>query len=147
MTLGEDLMSKFTSAEIEYLQGQRLGRLATVSAKGEPHVVPNSFRYNPEHDTLDLGGHHLADTKKYRDALRYGRVAFVVDDVLPPWKPRMIEVRGTVVGLPEGGKAINQNFSPAILRLSPTYIVSFGINDDVVRPAVKEVRYSGRKVV
>ena len=146
MQAHEDMMSKFTAAEMEYLKSQRLGRLATVSASGEPHVVPNSFRYNPEHDTLDLGGHHLADTKKYRDALRYGRVAFVVDDVLPPWKPRMIEVRGSVEALPEGGKEINQNFSPEILRLKLTYIVSFGINDDEVRPASKQVRYSGRKV-
>ncbi len=139
-------MSKFTPEEIAYLQSQRLGRLATVSADGEPHVVPVSFRYNPEHDTIDIGGHRIASTKKYRDALRYGRVAFVVDDVTPPWKPRMLEVRGTVEGLPEGGQAIVASFSPEMLRITPTRIISFGLNSDVVEPAQGRVDYSSRKV-
>src|SRR5579875_1001507 len=75
-------MSKFTPEEIEFLQSQRLGRLATVNEKGDPHVVPVSFRYNPEHDTIDIGGHNIVPTKKYREAVRHGRVAFVVDDVM-----------------------------------------------------------------
>ena len=139
-------MSKFTPEEIAYLQSQRLGRLATVSEKGEPHVVPVSFRYNPEQDSIDIGGHNIVPTKKYRDAVRYGRVAFVVDDVLPPWKPRMIEVRGTVEGLPEGGKAIVEAFSPEILRITPTRIISFGLNSDIVRPGEGRVDISSRKV-
>ena len=140
------MMSKFTPEEIAYLQSQRLGRLATVSQKGEPHVVPVSFRYNPEHDSIDIGGHNIVPTKKYRDAVRYGRVAFVVDDVLPPWKPRMIEVRGTVEGLAEGGKEIMEAFSPEILRISPTRIVSFGLNSDIVQPGQARVDFSSRKV-
>ena len=140
------MMSKFTPEEIAYLQSQRLGRLATVSEKGEPHVVPVSFRYNPEQDSIDIGGHNIVPTKKYRDAVRYGRVAFVVDDVLPPWKPRMIEVRGTVEGLPEGGKAIVEAFSPEILRITPTRIISFGLNSDIVRPGEGRVDISSRKV-
>ena len=139
-------MSKFTPEEIAYLQSQRLGRLATVGEKGEPHVVPVSFRYNPEQDSIDIGGHNIVPTKKYRDAVRYGRVAFVVDDVLPPWKPRMIEVRGTVEGLPEGGKAIVEAFSPEILRITPTRIISFGLNSDIVRPGEGRVDFSSRKV-
>lgn len=139
-------MSKFTPEEIAYLQSQRLGRLATVSQQGEPHVVPVSFRYNPEHESIDIGGHNIASTKKYRDAVRYGRAAFVVDDVLPPWRPRMIEVRGTVEGLPEGGKEIMEAFAPEILRITPTRIVSFGLNSDIVQPAQARVDYSSRKV-
>ena len=38
-------MSAFTDKEIEYLDEQRLGRLATVDAEGRPHVVPVAFRY------------------------------------------------------------------------------------------------------
>ena len=140
------MMSKFTPEEIAYFQSQRLGRLATVSEKGELHVVPVGFRYNPEQDSIDIGGHNIVPTKKYRDAVRYGRVAFVVDDVLPPWKPRMIEVRGTVEGLPEGGKAIVEAFSPEILRITPTRIISFGLNSDIVRPGEGRVDYSSRKV-
>ncbi len=139
-------MSKFTPEEIVYLQSQRLGRLATVSEQGEPHVVPVSFRYNPEHESIDIGGHNIVSTKKYRDAVRYGRVAFVVDDVLPPWKPRMIEVRGMVEGLPEGGKEIVESFSPEILRISPTRIISFGLNSEIVQPGQGRVDFSSRKV-
>jgi pyridoxamine 5'-phosphate oxidase family protein len=139
-------MSKFTPEEIAYLQSQRLGRLATVSENGEPHVVPVGFRYNPDRDSIDIGGHSIASTKKYRDAIRYGRVAFVVDDVLPPWKPRMIEIRGTVEGLPEGGKEIMKDFSPEILRITPTHIISFGLNSDIVQPGQGRVDYSSRKV-
>src|SRR5512140_3494705 len=127
-------MSRFTPQEIEYLQSQRLARLATLGANGDLHVVPLAFRYNPEHDTIDLGGHNFSTSKKYRDALRYGRVALVVDDVLPPWRPRFVEVRGTVEPFKEGGKNINAGFENEMLRLTPTYIVSIGVNDAEVMP-------------
>lgn len=139
-------MSRFTQTEIEYLQSQHLGRLATVNEHGDLHVVPVGFRYNPDHDTIDIGGHNIVPTKKYRDALRHGRVAFVVDDVLPPWKPRFVEVRGTVQAVSEGGKEINPRFAPDMLRLTPTYIVSIGVNDDIVHPGEGQVQYHGRAV-
>ena len=123
-------MSKFTPAEIEYLQSQRLGRLATINEKGDPHVVPVGFRYNAELDTIDIGGHNIAPTKKYREAVRHGRVAFVVDDVLPPWQARGIEVRGHAQAYPEGGKEIMKDFAPEIVRIKPTHLVSWGINDE-----------------
>jgi len=139
-------MSRFTAEEIAYLQSQRLGRLATVNEKGDLHVVPVGFRYNPEHDTIDIGGHNIVPTRKYREALRHGRVAFVVDDVLPPWTPRFVEVRGTVQAVAEGGKEIVKDFAPDILRITPTYIVSIGVNDDIVHPRQGRVQYHGRKV-
>jgi pyridoxamine 5'-phosphate oxidase family protein len=139
-------MSKFSDAEIAYLQSQRLGRLATVNQKGDLHVVPVGFRYNPEHDTIDIGGINIVPSKKYREALSHGRVAFVVDDVLPPWRPRFIEVRGTIEGISEGGKAIQEHFAPDILRITPTHIVSMGIDDDAVQPREGNVQYHSRKV-
>lgn len=141
------MMSRFTAAEIDYLTHQRLGRIATLGQNGDLHVVPASFRYNPDHDTIDIGGHDIVPSKKYHDALRYGRIAFVVDDVVtsPAWKPRLVEVRGTVEAVPEGGKAISPNFRPEILRLTPTYIVSMGVEDDVVHPGEDRVNYHGRK--
>jgi pyridoxamine 5'-phosphate oxidase family protein len=139
-------MTRFTQAEIDYLQSQRLGRLATVGANGDPHVVPVGFRYNPEADTIDIGGHNFSTSKKYRDALRHGRVAFVVDDILPPWKPRFLEVRGTVEAYSEGGNAINAGFAPDMLRITPTFIVSFGVNEEGFRPGEGQVNYHGRQV-
>ena len=139
-------MNRFTPQEIEYLQSQRLGRMATIDSKDDLHVVPVGFRYNPEEDTIDIGGHNIAVTKKYRDALRHGRIGFVVDDVLPPWKPRFVEVRGTVQAFSEGGNAINKGFASDILRLTPTYIVSFSINTEGIMPSQGTVNYNGRKV-
>lgn len=65
------------------------------------------------------------------------RVAFVVDDVLPPWRPRMIEIRGTVE-FDNAGKTIIQNFADEMVHLHPRRIVSFGIDSDE--------RFSGRDV-
>jgi pyridoxamine 5'-phosphate oxidase family protein len=139
-------MSRFAPLEIEYLQSQRLARLATLSANGDLHVVPLAYRYNPEFDAIDIGGHNFTNSKKYRDALRYGRVALVVDDVLPPWRPRFIEVRGTVEAFEEGGKDINAGFVSGILRITPTHIISLGINESVVMPGQGKVNYFSRKV-
>ena len=60
-------MNAFSEAEIEYLKGQRLGRLATVNAQGEPHIAPVGFHYNPEHDSIDIGGLDVAKTRKFHD--------------------------------------------------------------------------------
>ena len=81
-------MSKFTEAELEYLKTQRLGRLATVNERGEPQIAPVGFRYNAELDTIDIGGHNIAETQKFRNGACNGLASFVVDDVLPPWQPR-----------------------------------------------------------
>jgi pyridoxamine 5'-phosphate oxidase family protein len=121
-------MSVFTDKELEYLAGQRLGRIATVGHDGQPHVVPTSFRYNPEHDAIDVGGLRMSQTKKLRDVQRTGRASIVVDDVLPPWQPRMIEVRGTAAVIPTGGKALSERFEDVIVRIQPTRIISFGVD-------------------
>jgi pyridoxamine 5'-phosphate oxidase family protein len=131
----------FTKTELDYLAGQRLGRIATVGQDGQPHVVPTTFRYNPEHDAIDVGGMRMSQTKKVRDVQRTGRAAIVVDDVLPPWQPRMIEIRGTAEVLPSGGKAFGERFEDTIVRINPTRIISLGIDADqranarTVRPA------------
>lgn len=121
-------MSAFTEKEIEYLAGQRLGRVATVGPDGQPHVVPTSFRYNPEHDAIDVGGLRMSTTKKLRDVQRTGRASIVVDDVLPPWQPRMLEIRGTASVVDSGGQAINERFEDTIVRIQPARIIAFGID-------------------
>src|SRR5919108_5041139 len=120
-------MSVFTDKELDYLAGQRLGRIATVGPDGQPHVVPTSLRDNAEHDAIDVGGLRMSQTRKLRDVQRTGRVSIVIDDVLPPWQPRMIEVRGTAAVIPSGGKALNERFEDNMVRIQPTRIISFGI--------------------
>src|SRR5437588_7648341 len=87
-------MAVFTPAELEYLASQRLGRLATVDADGQLYVVPVGFTYNAELETIDIAGRNLRPSKKFKNVAHNGRVAFVVDDVLPPWQPRGVQVRG-----------------------------------------------------
>ncbi len=125
-------MSNFTAAEIAYFATQRLGRLATVNASGEPHVVPVSFRYNAELDTIDIGGHGIGKSKKFRDAGRQGKAAFVVDDVQPPWKARGLEVRGLAEVHATGGQEVNADFDPELIRIHPKRIISWGIDSDDV---------------
>lgn len=123
-------MSVFTDKELDYLAGQRLGRIATVGADGQPHVVPTSFRYNPDLDAIEVGGLRMSQTKKVRDVRRTGRASIVVDDVLPPWSPRMIEIRGTADVLSSGGKALSDNFEDTIVRITPVRIIAFGIDSE-----------------
>jgi pyridoxamine 5'-phosphate oxidase family protein len=114
-------VSVFTDAELRYLAGgQQLGRIATVGADGTPHVVPVAFFYNAARDTVDVGGSALADTKKFRDVERSGRVAIVVDDLAStdPWHPRGIEIRGR-------GEAIA--LPTPLIRIHPERIVTWGL--------------------
>jgi pyridoxamine 5'-phosphate oxidase family protein len=123
-------MSNFTPAELEYLASQKLGRLATVGKDGMPHVVPTSFRHNPELGSIDVGGHGLARSRKYADVAREGRAAIVVDDVLPPWRPRGIEIRGRAETVAEGGEAFGHGFDPEVIRIWPVRIRPWGLDEE-----------------
>jgi pyridoxamine 5'-phosphate oxidase family protein len=117
-------MSHFSPAEIAYINSQKLGRLATIDKDGAPNVVPVSFRYNAELDTIDIGGYQLASSKKFKNIQRDGRVSFVIDDVLPPWEPRGIEVRGVAEALATGN-----NFGDgALIRVTPLHLIAWGID-------------------
>jgi pyridoxamine 5'-phosphate oxidase family protein len=125
-------MSVFSPAEVAYLASQRLARIATAGPNGQPHVVPVSFRYNPDTDTIDVGGHGFAQRKKYRDVQSNPRVAIVIDDLasIDPWRPRMIEIRGVTEVLPTGGETIGRGFDPPMFRIWPKRIISIGIEGD-----------------
>lgn len=114
-------MSVFSKAELAYLRGdRRLARLATVGPDGIPHVTPVGWSLADDATVIEVGGHDLAVTKKFRDVARTGRAALVVDDVLPPWQPRAIEVRGRAEAI-EGP-------NPRI-RVHPGRIVSWGLDE------------------
>jgi pyridoxamine 5'-phosphate oxidase family protein len=132
-------MSNFTALELEYLVGQKLGRIATVGADGTPHVVPVTFRHNPATDTIDIAGHNLGTSKKFRDIRRGSRVAVVIDDVLPPWNPRGIEVRGTATALDQGGRDIDEQFDAELIRVTPERIIGWGLDTDAYQPNARSV--------
>jgi pyridoxamine 5'-phosphate oxidase family protein len=130
-------MSKFTEAELEYLKTQKLGRLATVNKNGEPQIAAVTFRYNPELDTIDIGGFDNGNTQKFRNIARNSLASFLIDDVLPPWKPRTLEIRGQAQALPEGGQTVSPNFSPALIRITPKRII---FTDTTTDPPLRSKR-------
>jgi pyridoxamine 5'-phosphate oxidase family protein len=114
-------MSVFRDAELRYLRGgQQLGRIATVGADDTPHVVPVGWIYNAASDTIDIGGHELEHSQKFRDVARSGRAAIVIDDLesTDPWRPRAVEVRGRAeaIALPT-----------PLIRIHPERIISWGL--------------------
>ncbi len=124
-------MSNFTPAEIESFKSQRLGRLATVNAAGEPHVVPVSFRYNAELDTIDIGGLNITQSKKFRDvacppgSLAGSRYADV-QKLSPPAVRRSCRV------LCQRSSAFSPSVSfPGVLKAKPITRIA-GQSDDVV---------------
>jgi pyridoxamine 5'-phosphate oxidase family protein len=122
-------MSTFTEKEIEYLRGQLLGRMATVGRDGSPHVVPVGFRLDPEDAVIEVGGHGMRGSKKWRDLEANPRVAFIVDDLerVDPWTPRGIEVRGRAELHEQGGERFGAGWDAAWVRIRPQRIVSWGV--------------------
>lgn len=119
-------MASFSDAELRYLLGEkRLGRLATVDADGLPHVVPVGWRYNPEEGTIDVSGRAFAATKKFRNARENPKAAFVVDDVVPPWRPRAVMIRGRASAV-EASAA-----EAAMIRIFLDEIFSWGLEPPV----------------
>ncbi|MDQ2894578.1 MAG: PPOX class F420-dependent oxidoreductase [Actinomycetota bacterium] len=105
-----------------YLHGERrLARIATVGQDGTPDVVPVGWTHNADTDTLDVAGHGLAETTKFRDVVCSGRAAIVVDDLAStnPFRPRTIEVRGRAEAI-TGPRPV--------IRIHPERIVSWGID-------------------
>ena len=122
-------MSAFTAAELDYLAGQRLGRLgrlATLGPDGAPQNRPVGFTYNPELDTIDIAGMNMASSRKYRNVAADGRVSFVVDDLAStdPWRPRGVEVRGRAETVPAG----------ELIRIHPERVLGWGLDSDAFAP-------------
>jgi pyridoxamine 5'-phosphate oxidase family protein len=65
----------------------------------------------------------LTRTRKFRDVARTGRAALVIDDVLPPWQPRGVEVRGRAEAI-EG--------DAPVIRIHPDRVVTWGIQSSEI---------------
>ena len=126
-------MSAFTESELDYLREQTLARVATVGPDGQPHVTPVTFHFNAGEDAIDVGGIAFGGTKKWRDAQGNPKVTLLVDDVLSnPRRARALEIRGEAEQHETGGDEINPrfpNFAPQFLRIRPTRIVSWGLEE------------------
>ncbi|MEN3356223.1 MAG: pyridoxamine 5-phosphate oxidase family protein [Mycobacteriales bacterium] len=143
-------MGIFTDGEIKYMAEQRLGRLATVTKKGDPHVIPVNYMYNPEHECIDIIGKEMTTSLKYKNIVGFPRASFVVDDVvsLMPYRTRLLHIRGAAEIVirkeddplptppsapkmtPEMIRLRNRTMSPEMIRIRVEKIVAAGLADD-----------------
>jgi len=114
--------ARFSEAEAEYLAENFLGRVATSSPSGQPHVVPVSYRFDGS--TITFGGWNITRSLKYRNLMANRKVAFVVDDIVStsPWKVRGVEVRGTA-------EPVISEDDVTMIRIIPLNIRSWGMGD------------------
>jgi pyridoxamine 5'-phosphate oxidase family protein len=120
----------FSESEISYLRGQRLGRLATEQPNGTLQVSPVGFRIDESNGTVDVAGFFMSTSQKYRNVAHNAKVALVVDDVpsVDPWRVRCVEIRGTAETIPPTHPATPGD-DDALIRIHPTRVISFGLED------------------
>ncbi len=107
---------RLSESEAEYLAEGVLGRLATVSPAGEPHVVPVAYRFDGE--CVTIGGWNMEGSLKFRNMVANGRAALVVDDIVSvdPWVVRGVEIRGTAEPVDEGRGGVEVKIRPRTVR-------------------------------
>jgi pyridoxamine 5'-phosphate oxidase family protein len=118
-------MATFTDAELEYLAGQRLARLATASREGQPDVSAVGFRVDG--DTITSGGIDLTKTVRYRHLLANPRATIVIDDLasVDPWRPRGLKVRGDAT--------LEEFDGRPLIRIHPRVVWSWNVNEGAER--------------
>ena len=125
-----------TGPEQRYLNGHRLGRLATVAPGGGPQVKPVGFAYNDELGTIDIYGLNMAQSAKYRNVQHQPQVAMVVDDGsgVGPAEVQFLEIRGvaeTVTSRTPPFPGADQD----IIRIHPQRVL--GLNIDPGQPGLQ----------
>lgn len=133
--MSTDGLAVFTQREIAYLMGQRIGRLATVAATGEPHVVPTGFDLDLEAGVIRIGAHDApgrGQRRVYRSNIETDpRVAFVVDDfsfATSPRTPRGVSIRGHAAIHQTGGERLGPGNGPVWIAIRPTWVSSWGLS-------------------
>ena len=118
-------MTVFSDAELAYLAGQRLARLATASSSGEPDV--SAVGFSVEGDAIVSGGMDITKTVRYRHLSENPQATVVIDDLesVEPWRPRGVKVRGSATIEVEDGRSQ--------IRVRPAVVWSWGINPDAAK--------------
>ena len=114
-------LALFSEEEAEYLAENFLGRVATVSPTGQPHVVPVAYEFDGA--VISFGGWNLRSSLKFRNLASNSKVAFVVDDIVSthPWRARGVEVRGRA-------SPREANGSP-LMVVTPKAVRSWGLEE------------------
>ena len=115
----------FTDEEVAYIRSQPLARVATVSAEGQPDVVPVVFEFDGTH--FYIGGFAPEHTRRTRNIdSGNDKVALVIDDLatVQPWAPRYLRVYGTVELVHREGQ------SDRIMKITPVESWSLNLAGD-----------------
>jgi pyridoxamine 5'-phosphate oxidase family protein len=109
----------FTDEEAEFISQSKLARLATASARNQPHVVPITFEFDGQ--GFYFSGWNLQDSLKFRNIKDNEKVALVIDDLatVRPWRPRGVEVRGHA--------RVEENENGVYVKVTPERKVSWGL--------------------
>jgi pyridoxamine 5'-phosphate oxidase family protein len=129
----------FSEKELAYLRSQRLARIATVSASGEPDVAAVAFKFDGRR--FFVGGIDNTHTIKYTNTKATGRAALVVDDYpsASPPQPRGIKIHGKSRLVETDGYAGPGEY----IEITPERYWSWGIEAPAIdhgRPMIKKVR-------
>jgi pyridoxamine 5'-phosphate oxidase family protein len=122
---------EFTQKEIEYLEEQRLARIATVdSDDAQPDVAVVGYEY--DNNQIHVAGFNIQKTIKYHHVRANPLVALVIDDLesVDPWRPRGIKIYGRAVTMLHGGREV--------ISVTPIKKWSWGIE----KPAFVEGTYN-----
>lgn len=113
---------KFSEAEAGYLAENFIGRVATSSTSGQPHVVPVAYKFDGS--AVTFGGWNLTRSLKFRNLMANSKVAFVVDDIAStkPWRVRGVEIRGKA-------EPVSAEDGVTAIRIIPLNITSWGLGD------------------
>jgi pyridoxamine 5'-phosphate oxidase family protein len=132
----------FDERERDYLAGQRLARLATVSTAGQPDADSVGFEFDGER--FFIGGRRLTASRKYKNIAAGNRlVSLIVDDAasVDPWRPRGIKLHGTAEIVQRDGR-----FGPGdYIAITPAVSWSWGLDADVYVDG--RLRWAPRKQV
>jgi pyridoxamine 5'-phosphate oxidase family protein len=130
----------FSPTEIVYLRSQRLARLATVSAHGQPDADAVVFEFDGT--AFFIGGYGLPHTRKYKNVAQGHRlVSLIIDDLAStePWAPRGIKVHGHAAIVVRNGRFGAADY----LAIRPTLSWSWGIDG----AAIQAGRFSPKRIV
>ncbi len=111
---------KFSEKEATFLMENKLARIGTVSAKGQPHVVPIVYEFDGSY--LYFSGWNLTGSLMYKQISHNNKVAMVIDEnpgSPTPWDARGVEIRGVA--------EITQCHNSTYVRVTPLKSVSWGL--------------------
>ena len=122
-------MDHFSDLELDYLGGQRLGRLATVDASNAPQNSPVGFHITAGGEVV-ISGYNMGQTRKFRNVTGNGQVSLVVDDIasVDPWRVRGVEIRGHAAAV-TGAEPSRPWLSREQIVIHPRRVISWGLTE------------------